>query len=237
MTGAGRSSGSSDAKKRYRIYRRRETTLKAALIRRPARRLRGVRGARRRLVRDPARAGRRASSAATAPASRRCSSCSRGSSSRTGRIDRVDGRVSALLEVGAGFHPEYTAIENIYLSGAIYGIRASELAAARRRHHRLRRARALRRQPGEDVLQRHVRAARLLDRGQRRPRHPAGRRGAGRRRPELPGPLHRPHAGVSRRRQDAHARDPRPRAPSSRSASARSGSTRASCARTRCPTT
>ena len=33
-----------------------------------------------------------------------------------------------MLEVGAGFHPEYTAIENIYLSGAIYGIPRSDLA-------------------------------------------------------------------------------------------------------------
>jgi ABC-type polysaccharide/polyol phosphate transport system ATPase subunit len=40
----------------------------------------------------------------------------------------VDGRVSALLEVGAGFHMEYTAIENIFLSGAIYGVSQADLA-------------------------------------------------------------------------------------------------------------
>ena len=40
----------------------------------------------------------------------------------------IDGRVAALLEVGAGFHPEYTAIENIFLSGAIYGVPQAELA-------------------------------------------------------------------------------------------------------------
>lgn len=44
-----------------------------------------------------------------------------------GRI-AIDGRLSALLEVGAGFHPDYTAIENIFLSGAIYGIARKELA-------------------------------------------------------------------------------------------------------------
>ena len=40
----------------------------------------------------------------------------------------VKGRVAALLEVGAGFHPEYSAIENIFLSGAIYGMSREELA-------------------------------------------------------------------------------------------------------------
>ena len=39
----------------------------------------------------------------------------------------VRGRVSALLEVGAGFHPEYTAVENIFLSGAIYGLSREDL--------------------------------------------------------------------------------------------------------------
>jgi ABC-type polysaccharide/polyol phosphate transport system ATPase subunit len=40
----------------------------------------------------------------------------------------VRGRIAALLEVGAGFHPEYSAIENIFLSGAIYGLSREELA-------------------------------------------------------------------------------------------------------------
>jgi ABC-type polysaccharide/polyol phosphate transport system ATPase subunit len=41
----------------------------------------------------------------------------------------AEGRVAALLEVGAGFHPEYSAIENIFLSGAIYGVRREDLEA------------------------------------------------------------------------------------------------------------
>ncbi len=34
---------------------------------------------------------------------------------------QVTGKVGALLELGAGFHPEYTGIQNIYLNGAIHG--------------------------------------------------------------------------------------------------------------------
>jgi ABC-type polysaccharide/polyol phosphate transport system ATPase subunit len=40
---------------------------------------------------------------------------------------RVGGRVSSLLELGAGFHPEFTAIENIYLASAVYGIPRDEV--------------------------------------------------------------------------------------------------------------
>ncbi|MBO9556697.1 ABC transporter ATP-binding protein [Cellulomonas sp.] len=42
----------------------------------------------------------------------------------------VDGRVSALLELGAGFHGELTGRENIYLNGAILGLTKREVDAA-----------------------------------------------------------------------------------------------------------
>ncbi len=38
------------------------------------------------------------------------------------------GRVGSLLEVGTGFHPDLTGRENIFMSGAILGIKRSELA-------------------------------------------------------------------------------------------------------------
>ncbi len=40
---------------------------------------------------------------------------------------RVDGRLAPLLEIGAGFHPEFTGRENIYLNGAILGYTQKQL--------------------------------------------------------------------------------------------------------------
>ncbi len=39
----------------------------------------------------------------------------------------IHGRVGSLLEVGTGFHPELTGRENIYLNGAILGMRKTEI--------------------------------------------------------------------------------------------------------------
>lgn len=44
----------------------------------------------------------------------------------TGRVE-IFGRVGSLLEVGTGFHPDLTGRENVYLSGAILGMRRAEI--------------------------------------------------------------------------------------------------------------
>ncbi len=44
----------------------------------------------------------------------------------SGRAE-IHGRVGSLLEVGTGFHPELTGRENIYLNGAILGMRRAEI--------------------------------------------------------------------------------------------------------------
>ena len=47
-----------------------------------------------------------------------------------GRVD-VRGRISALLELGSGFHPEYSGLANIDLAAALLGLTPHEIAAKR----------------------------------------------------------------------------------------------------------
>jgi lipopolysaccharide transport system ATP-binding protein len=46
-----------------------------------------------------------------------------------GRVE-VGGRVGALLELGAGFHPDFSGRDNVFLSGSIYGLSRADV----RRH-------------------------------------------------------------------------------------------------------
>ena len=47
----------------------------------------------------------------------------------TGRVLK-QGRVAALLELGAGFNPEFTGRDNVFLNGEILGLSRREIAAA-----------------------------------------------------------------------------------------------------------
>lgn len=49
--------------------------------------------------------------------------------SHTNGEKKIDGNISALLELGAGFNPEYTGMENIYLNGTIMGFSKEEMDA------------------------------------------------------------------------------------------------------------
>lgn len=40
---------------------------------------------------------------------------------------RVNGRVAALLELGAGFNPEFSGIENVYMAASLYGLSKEEV--------------------------------------------------------------------------------------------------------------
>ncbi|HEY0781246.1 MAG TPA: ATP-binding cassette domain-containing protein, partial [Thermoanaerobaculia bacterium] len=46
----------------------------------------------------------------------------------SGRI-AIDGRVAALIELGAGFHPEISGRENVYINGSVLGLTRREIDA------------------------------------------------------------------------------------------------------------
>jgi lipopolysaccharide transport system ATP-binding protein len=46
----------------------------------------------------------------------------------TGGEVKVKGRVAALLELGAGFNPEFSGVENVYMAASLYGLSKAEIA-------------------------------------------------------------------------------------------------------------
>ena len=121
------------------------------------------------------------------------------------------GRISTLLELGAGFHPDLTGRENVYMNATILGMSKKEIDRSVRRDRRVRRHRRVHRLAGEDLLERHVRAARVLGRGPRGPRDPDHRRGDRRRRHRVPAQVLRPPVLAAEAGHDDRRRHPRPR--------------------------
>ena len=91
----------------------------------------------------------------------------------------VNGRISALIELGAGFHPEISGRENVFINGIMLGLSKKEITRRFDEIVRVRRARGLHRRAGEDLLVRHVHAPRVRGGDPRRSRRAARRRGAG----------------------------------------------------------
>ena len=168
--------------------------------RRAARRRRGRSGrcATSRSRSSPAR--RSGSSDATAPARRRsCGSISGIFKPTSGRI-AVGGRIASLLELGAGFHPDFTGRENVYLNGSIHGLRRARVRELMDEIVAFAELERVHRPARPDVLVRDVHAARLLGRRAHPGRRAAPRRGVRRRRRGVPAEV---------LRQDPRVQEPR----------------------------
>ena len=124
----------------------------------------------------------------------------------------IQGRVSALLELGAGLPPGAVGSRERLPQRGHPRALPSRHRRADRRDHRLLGARRLHRQPGQGVLERHVRPPRLLGRRARRPGDPDHRRGHRRRRRGLPAPLLRPPLQAPPAGRHDRGRVPQPRA-------------------------
>ncbi len=108
--------------------------------------------------------------------------CVAGISRPTRGTVTVNGRISALIELGAGFHPEISGRENVFINGIMLGLSKKEITKRFDEIVALRRARGLHRRAGEDLFLGHVHAPRLRRGDPRRSGRAAGRRGACRRR-------------------------------------------------------
>ena len=157
--------------------------------------------------------------ARTARARARSSSCWPGSSRPRRARSRSAARSASMLELGAGFHPDFTGRENVFMNGAIHGL--GERAVEERFDAIVEFAELerLHRHAGAHLLERHADAPGVRDRRARQPGRPAARRGARRRRRGVPAQVLRAHRRLPPRGRDARVRVPRPRAWWSASAS------------------
>ncbi len=93
---------------------------------------------------------------------------------------RTEGKVSALIELGAGFHPEISGRENVYINGIMLGLSKKEINEKFDEIVRFAELEDFIDAPGQDLFFRDVHAAGVLRGHQCQPRHPADRRGPGR---------------------------------------------------------
>ena len=121
------------------------------------------------------------------------------------------GRIAGLIATGAGFHPQLTGRDNVYLNAAILGHDRGRDPAQVRRHRGVRRHRQVPRLPGRALLLGHVRPARVRDRDPRRRRHLPGRRGARGRRPAVQEEVLAKMQEIRAQRHHALLRQPRHR--------------------------
>ena len=186
----------------------------------PARRRGRAPRARRTSRSRSSRASSSGSSGATARARARCSSARRDLRRRRGGIV-IAGRLTPFIELGVGFNPELTALDNVIINGVMIGPEPGAGARALRRRDRVRRARGVRRPQAQELLLGNAGAAGLLADGPERRRGAADRRGARGRRRGLPAEVLQRVLPPARRGPDDHPRDPRHDARSSASATAR----------------
>ena len=113
--------------KTFRLYHQKPSSLKERMLHVPPGPLGAVHRPRRHQPRHRGRAPPSVCSATTGRARARCSSAWPGSSSPPAGSVRTVGRMAALLELGAGFHPELSGRENVYLNGSILGLKRAEV--------------------------------------------------------------------------------------------------------------
>ena len=92
---------------------------------------------------------------------------------------RMRGKVSSLLEVGTGFHPELTGRENVFLNGAIMGMKRREIQTKFDEIAEFRGSGDLHRHASKAVLQRDVRQTGFFSSRPSGLRHSNRRRGSG----------------------------------------------------------
>ena len=81
----------------------------------------------------------------------------------------TNGRIASLLELGAGFHPELTGRENIFLNGSVYGLSRQQMLQRLDEIIDFTRVGRLHRRAGQALFLRHVRPAGFRDRDPHRP--------------------------------------------------------------------